>query len=136
VEELRASHPGQPVLLETQGDGQGAWDADRLEQVVGNLLANALKHGAPGRPVTVRLETTGPEALLCVHNEGPPIPPEELPHIFDAYRRAVRTRERGADTGLGLGLYITEHIVRAHGGRVEVASSHEAGTSFRVWLPR
>jgi signal transduction histidine kinase len=136
VEELRASHPGQPLELEMLGDGRGAWDADRLEQVVGNLLANAFKHGAPGRPVRVRLEATGPQVVLCVHNEGLPIPPEELPHLFDAYRRAVRTRERGADTGLGLGLYITEHIIRAHGGTVDVVSTAEAGTTFRVRLPR
>jgi signal transduction histidine kinase len=136
VEELRASHPEQSLVLETLGDGQGAWDADRLEQVLGNLVANAFKYGAPGRPVRVRVEATGPEAMLAVHNEGSPIPPEELPHLFDAYRRAVRTRERGMDAGLGLGLYITWHLVRAHGGGVDVASSAEAGTTFTVRLPR
>lgn len=136
VEELRASHPEPPLELETLGDGQGAWDVDRLEQVLCNLVINAFKYGAPGRPVRVRVEATGPEVVLTVHNEGPPIPPEELPHLFDAYRRAVRTRERGMDAGLGLGLYITWHLVRAHGGSVDVTSCAEAGTTFTVRLPR
>jgi signal transduction histidine kinase len=136
VEELRASHPEQPLELETLGDGQGAWDADRLEQVLCNLVINALKYGEPGRPVRVRVEATGPEAVLRVHNEGAPIPPEVLPHLFDAYRRAVRTHERGMDAGLGLGLYITWHLVRAHGGTLEVTSLAEEGTTFTVRLPR
>ena len=136
VEELRASHPEQRLVLETLGDGQGAWDADRLEQVLCNLVINAFKYGAPGRPVRVRVEATGPEVVLTVHNEGTPIPPEALPHLFDAYQRAVSTRERGMDAGLGLGLYITWHLVRAHGGTVDVTSSAEAGTTFTVRLPR
>lgn len=137
MEELRASYPDRELVLETVGDGQGAWDADRLGQVMGNLVTNAFKYGAAGRPVRVQVEATGQEVLLRVHNDGAPIPSDEQPHLFDAYRRAARTRRvRGKDSGLGLGLSITWHVVRAHGGMVEVSSSEESGTTFTVRLPR
>lgn len=134
VEELRASHPDRELVLETVGDGQGEWDADRLGLVMGTLVTNAFKHGAAGRPVRVRVEPQGSEVLISVHNDGAPIPSDELPHFFDAYRRAASTRRE--QSGLGLGLYITWHVVRAHGGTVEVSSCEESGTTFTVRLPR
>lgn len=137
VDELRASHPGRSVHLEVQGDGQGDWDSDRLEQALGNLLANALKYSLAESPVTVHAEG-GPEgAVLRIHNQGPPIPAEELPHVFSAWRRGRKAPpEGGSAAGLGLGLYITSQIVRGHGGDVEVSSSAPGGTTFTVRLPR
>lgn len=137
VDELRASHPARLVQLEVQGDGQGDWDADRLEQAVGNLLANALKYSPPDSPVTVHAEGDAQGAVLRVHNLGAPIPPEELPHVFSAWRRGRKSRpEGGSAGGLGLGLYITSQIVRGHGGAVDVTSSADGGTTFTVRLPR
>ncbi|RYZ36034.1 MAG: HAMP domain-containing histidine kinase, partial [Myxococcaceae bacterium] len=137
VDESRASHPNREVMLELLGDGRGAWDADRLEQVVVNLLSNALKFSPQETSVRVSAEGTATEAVLRVHNLGPPIPADQLPHLFGAWRRAGRSdRERGVAAGLGLGLYITEQIVRAHGGTVQVASTEARGTTFTVRLPR
>lgn len=137
VEELRASHPGRVVQLEMLGDGRGDWDADRLEQALGNLLANALKYSSPDTPVTVQAEGGPKGAVVRVNNQGTPIPPEELPHVFNAWRRGRRTRsEDGSAAGLGLGLYIAHQIVRGHGGDVEVSSSAPGGTTFTVRLPR
>ena len=137
VDELRASHPGRLVQLEVLGDGRGDWDADRLEQALGNLLANALKYSPADGQVTVSAEGDAKGAVLRVHNDGAPIPPEELPHVFSAWRRGRKARpEGGSAAGLGLGLYITHQIVRGHGGEVEVSSSAPGGTTFTVRLPR
>jgi len=137
VDELRASHPGRVVTLEVHGDGRGGWDADRLEQAVGNLVANALKYSPADSPVLVSAEGDGAGVVVHVHNQGAPIPPEELPHVFDAWRRGRRSHpESGSAAGLGLGLHITRQIVRAHGGQVQVSSSAQSGTTFTVRLPR
>jgi len=119
------------------GDGRGDWDVDRLEQALGNLLANALKYSPADTPVEVSAEGDSKGAVLRVHNQGPPIPAEELPHVFSAWRRGRKARpEGGSAGGLGLGLYITHQIVRGHGGDVEVSSSAPGGTTFTVRLPR
>jgi PAS domain S-box-containing protein len=132
VEELEAAWPERSVsLLLEPGRYEGAWDADRLVQVVTNLGSNALQYSPPDSPVTFRLTEEGEQVLLEVHNTGEPIPTEALPHLFDPFRRASSGGE-----GLGLGLYIVEQVVRGHGGRIEVSSTAEAGTTFRVRLPR
>ncbi|QSQ20265.1 response regulator [Pyxidicoccus parkwayensis] len=137
VEELRASHPGRLVHLEMLGDGRGDWDADRLEQALGNLLANALKYSPTDSLVSVHAEGGPKGAVLRVHNLGVPIPPEELPHVFSVWRRGRKSRpEDGSAGGLGLGLYIASQIIRGHGGDVDVTSSAASGTTFTVRLPR
>ncbi len=137
VDELRASHPGRVVQLEVLGDGRGDWDADRLEQALGNLVANALKYSPADGAVSVHAEGGPKGAVLSIHNPGPPIPAEELPYVFSAWRRGHKARkEGGSAAGLGLGLYITAQIVRGHGGTVDVASSAPGGTTFTVRLPR
>jgi sigma-B regulation protein RsbU (phosphoserine phosphatase) len=118
---------------ETTGDASGEWDPDRLRQVVANLATNAFKYSAPGTPVTVRTRGEPDYVMLEVHNEGPPIPPEALDHLFEPMQRGKRDDRK---EGLGLGLFIVDQIVRAHGGSIEVSSSAEAGTTFRAWLPR
>jgi signal transduction histidine kinase len=137
LDELRASHPGRVLLLEVKGDGRGEWDTDRLEQALGNLVANALKYSPADGPVQVSVDADAQAAVVRVHNGGAPIPAEELPHVFSAWRRGKRARsEAGTAGGLGLGLYITSQIVRGHGGDVQVSSSAEGGTTFTVRLPR
>jgi PAS domain S-box-containing protein len=119
--------------LEVHVDGQivGHWDRLRLEQVVTNLLSNALKYGA-GKPVSVRVEAQGDHVRLTVKDEGIGIDTAHLARIFGKFERAVSERHYG---GLGLGLYITHHIVEALGGRIVVESQPRQGAAFTVMLP-
>lgn len=110
---------------------EGEWDRDRLAQVLTNLLANACEHSAAGSVVTVTLQDRAAHAAVAVHNPGPPIPPELLPAVFDAFASGA---ENGR--GLGLGLYIAREIALAHGGDVSVDSAADRGTTFTVHLPR
>jgi PAS domain S-box-containing protein len=131
LEEFEVMHPGRIVLTHDRGPYIGEWDKDRLAQVISNLVGNALQHGAAGTPVEVTLRDHCPEVVLSVTNQGPPIPEALLPHIFDPFRRS----EHGGRQGLGLGLYIVQQIVLAHGGSISVSSSEASGTTFAVRLP-
>ena len=111
----------------------GLWDTDRLAQVVSNLVGNALEHGAPDRPVTVRLSAADDIVRLSVHSFGPPIPPEILSMIFDPYRRT--TARSGRSKGLGLGLFIAQQIVVAHGGAIDCRSTARGRNDLRRHLP-
>jgi PAS domain S-box-containing protein len=135
VEELRAAYPERELHLEPAGDARGLWDSDRFAQVVDNLVGNALKYSPPDSPVHVRLEGAAHEVRMEVHNGGPPIDPEAMPRLFEPLQRAVSTADT-ASRSVGLGLYIVDQIVRAHGGRILVTSTRETGTTFDVRLPR
>jgi phosphoserine phosphatase RsbU/P len=134
--ELDATPDGQNVSFELSGDAALDADRDRLAQVVSNLVANALQHGA-GAPVSVRVTGGDTHVTLAVANAGPPIPPELLPHVFEPFRRGeAYARGAGGPSGnSGLGLFIVSEIVRAHGGTVDARSGRE-GTVFTVRLPR
>jgi signal transduction histidine kinase len=137
AEELEAGRPGREVGLELEGDLQGEWDADRLSQLLINLGKNALDYSPEETSVRFTLHGDGECVRLEVHNWGPPIPPEQLGSIFEPFRRfADEERSPSSTSGLGLGLYIVEQIVRAHGGEVSVRSTEEEGTRFTVRLPR
>jgi signal transduction histidine kinase len=103
--------------------------------VVTNLVANALKYSPQESPVRVEARGLDGWVSLAVHNRGAPIPPDKFPHLFLPMQRATNEVDR-AGRSVGLGLYIVDHIVRAHGGRVEVRSTQAEGTTFTVWLPR
>jgi signal transduction histidine kinase len=133
LEEFELTHPGRVVSTCARGMTEGVWDPDRLVQVVSNLVSNALAHGDEGTPVRVRVWEDGTDHLFSVHNAGPPIPGELLPRIFDPFKRALGN---GGRKGLGLGLYIVQQLVLAHGGTIEVRSTREEGTTFTVRLPR
>ena len=137
ADELQAARPGRTLLCDLSPSGlQGEWDLDRLAQVLANLLDNAFKHSPEDTPVRLSTQEQGEEAVLLeVHNEGPPIPEDLLPVIFEPFRRGETTGEL-TRTSLGLGLYIAQDIVRAHGGSLSVESTVEAGTTFRVCLSR
>ncbi|HEX8441685.1 PAS domain-containing sensor histidine kinase [Archangium sp.] len=136
VDELRMSHPGRELQLEHDGDLQGEWDADRLAQLLTNLVNNALAHGAVDRPVRLRVQGEPDAVVLTVHNWGRPIPPDARPHLFQPMKRGPIT-ERSPKTGsIGLGLYIVQQIVLAHEGTLAVDSTEERGTRFTVRLPR
>lgn len=128
-EELLAA--GCAVTLALEEGVVGRWDRTRLEQVVTNLLANAIKYGAR-RPIRLTLSRLGPVARLSVEDQGIGVAHEHQELIFDRFERAVSTRNYG---GLGLGLYIVQKIVQAHGGLVRVKSSPGQGATFTVELP-
>ena len=135
---MRAAYPTRTLHFEQHGDLTGAWDAARLRQVVSNLLGNALQHGAGTGPVELSARDEGSHVLVEVRNDGPPIPPDALPTIFDPLVRGLspelkRQRRPGS---IGLGLYIAREVVSAHGGAINVKSSEQAGTIFTVRLPR
>jgi signal transduction histidine kinase len=135
VTEISAQHPASEVLMAVEGDLRGDWDADRLTQAVTNLMANAVEHGAADSPVRVAAHAQGNEVVLSVHNYGPAIPASDFDRIFDAMSQGQNEGARDR-RHLGLGLYIVDKIVKAHGGSVGVSSSPEAGTVFTVVLPR
>jgi len=134
ADEIRTVHPRVAIEVETYGETAGAWDGDRLSQIASNLIENAVVHGAPERPITVAIDgRDASEVVLSVHNDGA-IPDPVRAVLFEPFRSG---RERRAQSrGLGLGLYITQQIVAAHGGRIDVASASAEGTTFRVTLPR
>ena len=117
------SGPGERLVV----DG----DADRLRQVVGNLVSNALRYTPPGGTVTLSAQATETGVRLSVADTGPGIPPEDLPHIFDRFYRGDTARDR-ASGGSGLGLPIARALVEAHGGTIEVESEVGQGTRFTV----
>jgi signal transduction histidine kinase len=132
VEQIRAARPGCPVELDVPADCRGCWDGKRIQQLVGNLVINALTHGAQGSPVRVAVRDHGSEVSIEVANAGPALPGRELEHIFEPLQRGAHARN---DAGLGLGLYIVTQIAKAHGGVTE-ACSNDTETVFRVTLPR
>ncbi len=134
VEETRAAHPWREIRYERRGDCWASIDADRYEQVVSNLVQNAVNHGSPGGPVTVTLRCDAPAIHLAVHNMGKPIDPAFVPYLFDPFSRTQKMP--GKAEGLGLGLYIVDCISRAHQGIVSVSSSEQTGTTFEVTMPR
>jgi signal transduction histidine kinase len=132
VDELELAHPERRLRVEAQGDTCGEWDADRLAQVLSNLVGNAIAHGGVEQPVEVHLRGGEAAVTLAVHNGGEPIPEGFRPLLFDPFRRP----RGGNRSGLGLGLFITSQIVAAHGGDIAVASTDGSGTTFTVTLPR
>jgi signal transduction histidine kinase len=121
------------VTVRAPAPVEGQWDRTRLDQVVHNLLSNAMKYGA-GHPVTITVDQSSPgTARLVVEDQGIGIDPERLRHVFGRFERAVPASNYG---GLGLGLYIVREIVNALGGTVSVKSATGAGSTFTVELPR
>ena len=129
--EPEAERVGGRLNVHVEEPLAGYWDRLRLEQVVTNLLSNAVKYG-PGKPIHVRVDAEGEHARLTVRDEGIGIEPQHLARIFEKFERAVSERHYG---GLGLGLYISEQIVKALGGSIAVDSVPQQGTVFTVRLP-
>lgn len=132
VEELRIAHPQRDLVLTSSGDTATAGDEGRLLQLITNLLENALRHGAKDSSVTVDVAGNALEVVVLVQNRGV-IPAELLPVLFDPFR--TRQSRSSKSRGLGLGLYISQQIALAHGGKVEVQSNEASGTSFTVRIP-
>jgi signal transduction histidine kinase len=112
---------------------EGVWDGARLDQVLQNLLTNAVKYSPEGGTIVVRVESTAAGATVSVSDPGLGIPAEELTHVFERFYRAARTRRL---EGTGLGLYICKGIIAAHGGRLWVESDGAGlGSTFTFSLP-
>ena len=131
VEELETGRPQAAITVERQGDTAGSWDQDRLAQVFSNIVGNALDHGMDGS-AAIHVDGTAAGAVAIEVRNGGAIPGARLSTIFEPFLQAGRPDPRA---GLGLGLYIADQIVRAHGGSIE-ASAADATTCFRIVIPR
>lgn len=129
-----SADPTATVTVEAAGDLRLSADPVRLRQAVGNLVTNAVRHTPPEGRITLRAHRAGDEVVIEVSDTGSGIAPEHLPHVFDRFWRADRSRSR-ATGGRGLGLAITRQLVEAHGGTVSVTSTLGAGTTFTLRLP-
>lgn len=134
VDEVRLSYPDRHATVEHCGRAQGRWDADRLAQLLGNLVNNAFQHSPPGATVGVRVSGDADAAIIEVHNDGPPIPDADRERLFEPFRRGIGANT-GSGSSVGLGLYIARLIVAAHGGSIDVTSEAGSGTRFVVRLP-
>ncbi len=132
ADEVRSANPGVALDAEVDGELTGQWDPERLKQAVSNLLVNAIQHGS-GDKVALCARRDEDSVVLEVHNDGRPIPNEMLASIFDPLVYARNSEQNRS--GLGLGLFIVNEIVSAHGGTIMVTSSVEEGTTFAVRLP-
>ncbi len=137
IDELRAFHPDRVFETQFSGDLSGVWDGPRLEQMLSNLLGNAVTFGHRDTPIALTAWREDEEVSIAVHNDGPHVAMERQRTIFDPL---VRAASEGDQTephtgGLGLGLYIADQIARAHGGSIELHSTAQEGTTFTVRLP-
>jgi signal transduction histidine kinase len=134
LEQLCGAYPSRQIELEMIGDTKGMWDGRRLQQLLRNLVVNAIVHGAADTPIHVVLTGNEADVIIEVRNGGPTIDKESLDQIFDPLRRGL-ARGKTDDAEAGLGLYIVREIAQAHRGEVNVRSNH-GETVFAVRLPR
>ncbi|MEP7057822.1 MAG: GAF domain-containing sensor histidine kinase [Caldimonas sp.] len=132
VDEMRDAHPDRQIRAEIDVTQSLHCDRGRIQQLASNLLANALTHGAKDRPIEFAASLRDAQLVIEVANNGEPIPEGSLAKIFAPFWRRETSNRRA---GLGLGLYISDQIVKAHGGRLSVTSTREAGTRFVATLP-
>jgi PAS domain S-box-containing protein len=139
--ETEASFPNRSLTYRGAGSPRGHWDGGRLVQVLTNLVTNAFKYSPPTVPVELcwwressATSDAADDLVVEVRNGGPPIPAEDLPRLFEPFKRGVK-HDLLARTSLGLGLYIVKHLVEAHEGTVTARSTVEDGTTFAIRLP-
>lgn len=137
VQEVELASPNRTITFESRGDTRGNWDAGRLEQIVSNLVSNAVDYSPESTKVRVTLSAEPDHVTLEVQNHGEVIPSTTLTALFDPFRRgASESTSSRRSRGLGLGLYIVDQIARAHRGHVSARSDAPSGTTFSVTLPR
>lgn len=130
--QFREAGSPDPILEECTEDAWGEWDPVRMEQVITNLLTNALRYGK-SKPVRIRLNADDSGILFSVKDEGIGIAADALKTIFDPFERVTSASKT---KGLGLGLYITKQIVQQHGGKIWAESEPGKGSTFFVQIPR
>jgi signal transduction histidine kinase len=139
VQEMKLFHPERNFRVDIEDDIAVVWDRARMSQALSNLMANAIQHGAATSPLWVSVNRVRDDVVMTIRNEGEIIPPMVLRSMFDPARSfAIRTpSERSASqtSNLGLGLYITNEIVLAHGGKIRVTSTKHDGTTITVRIP-
>jgi signal transduction histidine kinase len=128
-----AKRAGSKLVLRAEETATGRWDRTRLQQVVANLIGNAVKYGG-GKPVEVWVDADPATAHLSIEDHGPGIAPDDQTKIFELFARTAAAA--GVAAGLGLGLFIARQIVEAHGGRILLDSVPGTGSKFTVNLPR
>jgi signal transduction histidine kinase len=133
VDEHRTTQPTRSFTLEVDGDTKLEGDADRLAQVAGNLISNAIAHGSVEHPIRVMVRGVGRKVQLVVTNRGEAIPEAVQARMFKPFQRG--DAGRAGQRSVGLGLYIVDHVVRAHGGTIELASA-DGENKFCVTLPK
>jgi len=134
VDELSAVYPDRPLRHERIGQGSCRADANRLQQMIGNLVSNAMVYGSSETPVTVTSSVDADSFSIAVHNEGAPIPLSVQAQLFQPLTRG--TQAASPTRSVGLGLFIVSEIAKAHRGKAQVASTLEHGTTFTVVCPR
>jgi signal transduction histidine kinase len=137
VDEVEAAKPERTFEMSTTGNVVGMWDEARMSQALTNLLDNAVQHGAAEWPISVLLRGERDDVFIVVHNFGRVIPQSEIFGIFSPFKRLKEGVPAERDSSnLGLGLFIADRIVKAHGGTIEVTSAAGTGTFFTIRLPR
>ena len=131
IDELDGANPAWTLRSTSLGNTLGSWDQDRLSQLFSNLVANAVQHGVATGGVAVTVDGRAADSVQVAVHAGV-IPADRLATLFEPM--AARRMEKS--TGLGLGLFITRELVRAHGGSIDVRSEQSEGTTFTVVLPR
>lgn len=133
IDELRVAFPQATLLHTSNGSGRAYLDADRVQQVIGNLVANSVAYGDLAHPITIVSEWGDDQSVISVHNHGPAIADALVAALFEPMTRGTETDSDGRSVGLGL--FIVREIARSHGGEVAVSSTAEEGTRFSVHLP-
>jgi phosphoserine phosphatase RsbU/P len=134
LDELRTAFPGRELVHRTEGEGHCEADPDRLMQLVGNLVTNAITYGRADTPVVITSRVGSDVCTISVHNTGRPIDPETIAVLFEPMARGATSPD--GSRSVGLGLYIVREIVKAHGGGVTVTSNMEEGTTFAASFRR
>lgn len=140
VDRYRVTSPDHHLRIHGPGPGivVGYWDALRIEQVLGNLISNAIKYSPAGRRIDIAVDKDDGEARVSVRDRGIGIPREAIQHIFEPFYRAPNAPGAGTTPrigGLGLGLYIAQRLAQLHGGRIQVESEEGQGSTFTLVLP-
>jgi len=133
----RSNNLNQPVTLNTDelpDSVQVRIDMTRLDQVITNLLSNAIRYSSSNEQIIVAAFVHSKRVMLRVTDGGMGIPPEDLPYIFDCFFRGSAAQLRSSE-GMGLGLYICRRLIEAHGGKIRVAETSSKGTAMEFWLP-
>lgn len=136
LDEVRVIHPSRLLTLNALKIIEGNWDKDRLSQVLSNLLSNAVQYSPVDSTVTVTVSRDSANTVLVeIRNQGQPIAGDELPTLFEPFRRGRKQMAESSRGGIGLGLYIARQIALSHNGTLQGRSNEEEGTVFSLRLP-